>query len=208
VLDSPAPAAAAAQGRPTGPVVVARLEQVPPAGGVRPVATAPQTAQTPAAAPAAAIAPPPPRDLRQAFADFTAATAAPAATVPAGAVNMATFQPRREPPPPKPEVAKPAPAKPAPPPKPVIPSRHWVQIATGRDLGALGFDWRRLKREAGGLLDKHQPQYADWGQTNRMVVGPFASAREAEQFVGKLKDKKLDSFRFTSDQGEEVKPLK
>ncbi|MGC1269822.1 MAG: SPOR domain-containing protein, partial [Croceibacterium sp.] len=165
-------------------------------------------AQAPAAAPAVAVAPPPPRDLRQAFADFTAATAAPATAVPAGAVNMATFQPRREPPPPKPETAKPAPAKPAPPPKPVIPSRHWVQIATGRDLGALGFDWRRLKREAGGLLDKHQPQYADWGQTNRMVVGPFASVREAEQFVGKLKDKKLDSFRFTSDQGEEVKPLK
>ena len=192
----PAPAAAPAP----APVVVAKLEQAAP------VATTPAAAAPVNAAPAPE--PPPPRDLRQAFADFTVAAALPKPVVTEGAVNMATFQPRREPPPPKPEVAKPAPAKPAPPPKPVIPSRHWVQIATGRDLGALGFDWRRLKRESGGLLDKHQPQYADWGQTNRLVVGPFASVREAEQFVGKLKDKKLDAFRFTSDQGEEVKPLK
>lgn len=211
VLESSEPerAPATAPVRSAAPVVVARLDQASP--GAAPAAV-PEPAPTPApqpVAPAPEPAPPPPRDLRQAFADFGAATAAPAAAaVQAGAVNMATFQPRREAPPPKPEVAKPAPAKPAPPPKPVIPSRHWVQIATGRDLGALGFDWRRLKREAGGLLDKHQPQYADWGQTNRLIVGPFASAREAEQFVGKLKDKKLDAFRFTSDQGEEVKPLK
>lgn len=198
------PAAQAAP-RPA-PVVVARLEQAPAAAPAQPApAPAPAPAPVPEPEPAA---PPPPRDLRQAFADFGAATAVPAPTVPAGAVNMATFQPRREPPPPKPEVAKPAPAKPVPPPKPVIPSRHWVQIATGRDLGALGFDWKRLKREAGGLLDKHQPQYADWGQTNRLVIGPFATPREAEQLVARLKDKKLDSFRFTSDQGEEVKPLK
>jgi hypothetical protein len=80
-------------------------------------------------------------------------------------------------------------------------------VATGRDLAALEFDWRRIKRNAGGLLDRYKPYVAAWGQTNRLVAGPFASAREAQEFVGKLKDKQLDSFRFTSAQGEEVKPL-
>jgi hypothetical protein len=82
-----------------------------------------------------------------------------------------------------------------------------VQVATGRDTGALAFDWRRIKREAGGLLDRPAPHIAAWGQTNRLVVGPFASVREANEMVTKLKEKQIDSFRFTSAQGEEVKPL-
>jgi len=138
-----------------------------------------------------------PASLNEAFADFTlpAGTARPTAPA-AGAVDITTFQPRRE-------VAAP-PARPAP---PVIPSRHWVQVATGRDTGALAFDWRRLKRESGGLLDRPAPHTARWGQTNRLVVGPFASTREADTLIARLKDKQIDSFRFTSAQGEEVKPL-
>jgi tetratricopeptide (TPR) repeat protein len=147
--------------------------------------------------------PPPPatRNIAEAFADFSlpAGTAGPAA----GAVDISTIQPRREP------RAQPAvPARPTPPPKPVAPSRHWVQVATGRDTRALAFDWRRIKREAGSLLARATPSIADWGQTNRLVFGPFASEREANEMVGKLKDKKIDSFRFTSAQGEEVKPLR
>ena len=92
-------------------------------------------------------------------------------------------------------------------PKPIVPSRQWVQVATGRDVAALEFDWRRIKRNAGGLLDKYKPHVAAWGQTNRLVAGPFANAGEAQEFVAKLKDKQLDSFRFTSEQGEEVRPL-
>ena len=57
------------------------------------------------------------------------------------------------------------------------------------------------------LLDRPAPHVAKWGQTNRLVAGPFASAREADQLVSRLKEKDVDSFRFTSDQGEEVKPL-
>jgi tetratricopeptide (TPR) repeat protein len=148
--------------------------------------------------PAAASAPPPAEevDLSVAFADFSL-PARP--TVAEGAVDITAITPRRE--------APPAPARAAPPPKPVIPSRHWVQVATGRNTQALQFDWRRIKREAGGLLDRPAPHVAAWGQTNRLVAGPFASAREADQLVARLKEKEVDSFRFTSAQGEEVKPL-
>ena len=84
----------------------------------------------------------------------------------------------------------------------------WVQVATGRDTGALGFDWRRISREAGALLAKREPHVAKWGQTNRLVTGPYASEAEARKAVTELKKKGLDSFTFTSEAGEAVNPLK
>jgi Tfp pilus assembly protein PilF len=170
--------------------VVAVLEQEVPRPAISLDHPEPEPSAAPAPTPAEEV------DLSVAFADFSL-PARP--TVTEGAVDITAITPRRE--------APPAPARAAAPPKPVIPSRHWVQVATGRNTQALEFDWRRIKREAGGLLDRPAPHVAAWGQTNRLVAGPFASAREADQLVARLKEKKLDSFRFTSAQGEEVKPL-
>jgi Flp pilus assembly protein TadD len=146
---------------------------------------------------------PAPRDLALAFAEF--AEPSPVTVSAQWAVDITSIEPKREAPKvePKPEPPK---AK-APPPKPVVPSRHWVQLGTGRDTGALAFDWRRVKRAAGGLLDQPKAHIAAWGQTNRLVAGPFANAKEANELVAKLKAKDVDSFRFTSARGEEVKPL-
>ena len=92
-------------------------------------------------------------------------------------------------------------------PPPRHPSRIWVQVATGQDIAAFRFDWRRMVREADGLLDRREPHRARWGQTNRLLVGPFASTREANQFVTQLGEKGIDAFRFTSSAGEEVVAL-
>lgn len=134
--------------------------------------------------------------LSEVFAEFSlpAAAAAPAP----GSVDITRIEPRRE------ARSEPAPARAAPPP---VPSREWVQVATGRDVAALAFDWRRIRRNAGGLLDNTAPHVAKWGQTNRLVAGPFASASEARDMVARLKAKNLDSFRFTSARGEAVEPL-
>lgn len=174
--------------QPAAVVVAALPQQAPAEDAPRPSISLPQPAAT---------APPEAIDLAAAFADFNASATPPPAPV-VGAVDITTITPRRE---------TPRPATPPPPPKPVVPSRQWVQVATGRDVAALEFDWRRIKRNAGGLLDKYKPYVAAWGQTNRLVAGPFASAGEAQEFVAKLKDKQLDSFRFTSAQGEEVRLL-
>jgi tetratricopeptide (TPR) repeat protein len=176
-------------GPPATVVAVLEPEQEVPQPGI--------SLAQPAPAPATASPPAEEVDLSVAFADFSLPARS---AVAEGAVDITLITPRRE--------APPAPARAAPPPKPVIPSRHWVQVATGRDTGALEFDWRRIKREAGGLLDRPAPHVAVWGQTNRLVAGPFTSAREADQLVARLKEKKVDSFRFTSAQGEEVKPLR
>ncbi len=178
------------------PVVVATLPEPAPEAVVQGPSIELAQEQPPPVPDATDAAPPPEVDLVEAFADFSlpSASAGPAA----GAVDITTIEPRRE-------VARAA--APPPPPRPVHPSRQWVQVATGRDVAALEFDWRRIKRNAGGLLDRYKPHVAAWGQTNRLVAGPFASAREAQDFVAKLKEKQLDSFRFTSAQGEEVRTL-
>ena len=133
--------------------------------------------------------------LSEAFAAFTRVpeTAAPSTR---GAVDITAFEPRREKP--KAEVPKP----------PAHPRRYWVQVATGRDMQALAFDWRRIKRTADELLADRDAFTAAWGQTRRLVTGPYANAGEAQKAVTALKEKGLDSFAFTSAEGEEVAALK
>src|SRR5690606_763730 len=138
----------------------AQPPQVPPS----PTAPAPTPAPAPAPVSISAsteeIVPPDPRDLASAFAEFSLAPR-PVVAPAEGAVDSTRTTPRREAPPPPPP----------PPPKPVVASRQWVQVATGRDTGALAFDWRRIKRSADGLLDQAKPHIAKWGQTNRLVAG-------------------------------------
>jgi tetratricopeptide (TPR) repeat protein len=139
--------------------------------------------------------------LADAFAEFAkpdAARAAPAA----GAVDISKIRPARV----TPKVEEPkAKAKPKP---PANPQRFWVQVATGRDAKALAFDWRRLQREGGALLAKQTAYTAKWGQTRRLLTGPYKSEDEADKAVSALKKKGIDAFEFTSDEGQEVTALK
>ncbi|GGD98284.1 hypothetical protein GCM10011515_17610 [Tsuneonella deserti] len=214
---SPTPTSRASE-LPPQPVVVAQL---PPATGapgvaiapVQPGASGPSQSQssvtTPAAAPVVITPAPPPAseavpneiDLGAAFAEFNNASIAKAPA--AGAVDITAIKPKREVvEPPKP------PPPPPPPPKPKVPSRVWVQVATGKDVKALAFDWRKYGKKAPQLLGKRDAYTAKWGETRRLVTGPFASAKDAAKFVNDLKAAEIDSFTFTSDEGEDVTPLK
>ena len=145
---------------------------------------------TPAATPEAQEPEPKaPASLADAFADFgTATPAGPAA----GAVDITAIEPPRE--------------VEAPPP-PAHPARHWVQVATGRDRSALAFDWRRIARRSESLLDGKGPFVTPWGVANRLLAGPYDSAAQAREIVSKLKALDVDSFTFTSAQGEAVERL-
>ena len=119
-------------------------------------------------------------------------------------MDITRIKPVREveakPEPPKPvKVVKPA--------KPVHPSRVWVQVATGRDRNALAFDWRRMTRKDEKLFSGKAAYVAKWGQTNRLLTGPFASQKEANAFIASLKKAGVDSFSFTSEEGEQVDAL-
>src|SRR5690606_6403339 len=152
-------------------------------------------AQPVASAPVPAEQPPSQASLAEAFADFSLPPG-PEARPANGAVDITTIDPPRE------RVVQ---AAPKPPPHP---RRFWVQVATGRDVGALAWDWRRIKREGGDLLSARDAFTARWGETNRLLAGPYASAAAAQQAVTDLKAKGLDSFAFTSAEGEAVSPLR
>lgn len=143
------------------------------------------------AAPESADGEPAP-DLRQAFADFALQNAAPEEAPRRNAVDITRIDPIRE----SPE-----------PPPPAHPSRHWVQVATGGDVDAFRFDWRRIVRNAGGLLDGREAYRARWNQSNRLLTGPFESTGAAQEFVTALAREGVDAFRFTSARGEEVVSL-
>ncbi|HYW14569.1 MAG TPA: SPOR domain-containing protein [Allosphingosinicella sp.] len=110
---------------------------------------------------------------------------------------------------PKPKpAAKPATA-PAKKPKaePAEASRLWVQVAGGAAKAALPREFARLKAKAPKLLGARSAWTAPLNATNRLLVGPFASAREAQAFVNQLKSEDLSGFAWTSPAGQKVEKL-
>ena len=203
-----APQVAAA---PLPPTVQPRRE--PPAPVAPPVAAAPvpvAAAPAPAAAPvnpppAPRISSPPPpappaaaapqRSLAEIFADF--ARPSTDATPAAGAVDLRRIKP-----------ARPKPPEPPAPPPPSHPSRVWVQVATGREKAALGYDWRRMTRAQAEIFRGKEPFVTAWGQTNRLLTGPFRSEAEANSFIAQLRRADVDGpFLWTSPAGQAVDTL-
>jgi Flp pilus assembly protein TadD len=103
-----------------------------------------------------------------------------------------------------------APAKAATPaakPEPKIASRQWVQLGIGADQDGLPDEYKRLKAKGGKLLAALGGWTAPMGETNRILVGPFASKDDAQEFVNQLADKNLRAFTWTSRVGEKVSKL-
>jgi tetratricopeptide (TPR) repeat protein len=134
-------------------------------------------------------------NVADAFADF-AFSLAPTAQA-ADAVDIARITPPRE------RVVK-VEAKPA---APKVPRRFWVQLATGRDRARLATDFRRISSDSKGMLKDSKAFLAAWGETNRLLTGPFKTDSAAQAFVTKLNAAGLKSFTFTSAEGEEVSPV-
>jgi hypothetical protein len=104
------------------------------------------------------------------------------------------------------KIAAPKP-KPVEPPKPVHPSRIWVQVGTGRDVRALAFTWRGLAKDNPELFRGKSAWTSDWGRTNRLLAGPFPSEAASKAFLAKAKKAGLDAFEWTSPAGQVVDDL-
>lgn len=94
--------------------------------------------------------------------------------------------------------------------KPVVPShpsRIWVQLGVGRDKGALGFDWRKLGKAQAELFKGRKAWTTPWGQTNRLLVGPFETQAAAQTFLKEARKKDGDAFVWTSPAGQAVDAL-
>lgn len=91
---------------------------------------------------------------------------------------------------------------------PSHPSRTWVQIGVGRDKAAIAFDWRKFNREHAAAFKGRQAYTSDMGQTNRILVGPFETQKDASAFLAQLKKAEFGrGFIWTSPAGQAVDPL-
>ncbi len=83
-----------------------------------------------------------------------------------------------------------------------------MQLATGRDKAALGFDWRRMARQAEALFKSRKPSVSAWGQSNRLLAGPFESEAAANAFLTQLRRANIDgAFVWNSPAGQVVDAL-
>lgn len=91
---------------------------------------------------------------------------------------------------------------------PANPSRTWVQVATGRDRKGLAFDWRRFAKDDPALFKGRKAFVTAWGQSSRLLTGPFETAAQASAFVGQLKKADLGgAFAWNSPAGQVVDAL-
>jgi tetratricopeptide (TPR) repeat protein len=122
------------------------------------------------------------------------------AALAAGAVDISKIEPAKPKPKPKPEPAKPPP--------PSHPSRIWVQLGVGQNIAALKYDWRKLNRTQASLFKGQKAYVSDYGRTNRMLVGPFASRKAADAFLASLAKAGMnDPYLWLSPAGQVVEPL-
>jgi hypothetical protein len=215
---TPTPAPALAQSTPVqGPVLPGQpgLEPQPAPAQQAPAQQTLATATLPAsvvrqtdlaassAAEQAAPAPVPRRiaDLAAALADIP--DVEPEAAAPKPAVTKPAAKPAA--------TKKPAPAaasaKKTTPPAPREPARVWVQVAGGADKTGLPREFARLKSKAPKALAARAAWTTPLNATNRLLVGPFASTKEAQTFVNELAKEDLSAFAWTSEAGQKIEKL-
>jgi len=84
--------------------------------------------------------------------------------------------------------------------------RYWVQIASAPDR-LVASEFKRLKAKAPKLLADKSGWSSPLGGTNRVLVGPFKSAGEAQELVNQLAKADLAAFSWTSPAGQEIAKL-
>lgn len=83
-----------------------------------------------------------------------------------------------------------------------------MQVGVGRDTDRLAYDWRRLLKDDPELFKARKAWVADWGRTNRLLVGPFETEKAADAFNEKLhKADRGGTFVWTSPAGQVVDGL-
>jgi Flp pilus assembly protein TadD len=86
-------------------------------------------------------------------------------------------------------------------------SRHWVQIAGGANEAAMSREFVRLKAKAPKLLAARTAWTTPLRATNRLLVGPFKTSAEAQEFVNELAKLDLPAFSWTSPSDQEIVKL-
>ncbi|MBC7987588.1 MAG: SPOR domain-containing protein, partial [Sphingomonadaceae bacterium] len=88
------------------------------------------------------------------------------------------------------------------------PARHWAQVAVGQQEEALRFTYRQFARRAPRGFAGKTGWLTPWGQTNRLLVGPFETRAAAQAFLDAIEQEaQIEGLTFESSNGQEVERL-
>lgn len=87
------------------------------------------------------------------------------------------------------------------------PARHWVQLAVGDNVSALGFDYRKFAKKHPDAFKGQSGWTAEYGQTRRLVVGPFKTAKDAKTWEADYRKAGGDGLATATTDGQEVAKL-
>jgi len=85
--------------------------------------------------------------------------------------------------------------------------RHWVQVASGKHRADLPKAWDAVQRKSRALLGNRSAWVMSAGATNRLLVGPFDDADDAQALVNRLSGAGISAFRWSSKAGDDVDRL-
>jgi septal ring-binding cell division protein DamX len=74
---------------------------------------------------------------------------------------------------------------------------NWVQLAGGANQDRMASEYKKLAAKAGSVLKSRSGYVTEGKDYFRLLVGPFATSGEAQDFVTKLDKAGVDSFRWT-----------
>jgi tetratricopeptide (TPR) repeat protein len=78
-----------------------------------------------------------------------------------------------------------------------VPGTNWVQLAGGSHQDRMGTEYKRLSAKAGKLLKSRSGYVTEGKDYFRLLVGPFDSKGDAQEFVNKLAKEGVDGFSWT-----------
>jgi Flp pilus assembly protein TadD len=78
-----------------------------------------------------------------------------------------------------------------------VPGTNWVQLAGGSHRGRMATEYSRLSAKAGKLLKSRSGYVTEGKDYFRLLVGPFDSKGDAQEFVNKLAKEGVDGFSWT-----------
>ena len=87
------------------------------------------------------------------------------------------------------------------------PERVWVQVAGGATKADLPKAWAKLKGKTPPLAKGQSATTTPLRFTNRLLVGPFKTADDAQAYVNRMSKSGLSGFVFTSAKGQKVEQL-
>ena len=74
---------------------------------------------------------------------------------------------------------------------------YWVQLAGGSNQDRMATEYRKLAAKAGKLLKSRSGYVTEGKDYFRLVIGPFDSKSDSQDFVNKLEKEGVDSFSWT-----------